>query len=152
MSANSEKMKQIEALQENLQTIRKLAGWTIDELGEKIGVTKQTVSNIENKKTTMTVTQYIAIRTVLDYEIQEHPENEILKKSVLLLLDGTERVPKEEYLKIKESIEIIAAAVAGGAQRKAVSNMFDTVVYKELSYDSGISKCENSQWIENLLQ
>lgn len=49
-----------------------------------IGVTKQTISNLENKKTEMIKTQYIAIRVVLDYEMEENPNREILKSAVKL--------------------------------------------------------------------
>ena len=44
------RVRQVERLQENLATLRKLAGWTAEELGDKIGVTKQTISNWENYK------------------------------------------------------------------------------------------------------
>ena len=46
----NERNKQIRRLQQNLSSIRKIAGWTAEILGEKIGVTKQTISNIENNK------------------------------------------------------------------------------------------------------
>ena len=52
--------QRIEELQLNLQTLRKLAGWTIEELGNKIGVTKQTISNLESKKTRMSFPQTAA--------------------------------------------------------------------------------------------
>ena len=129
MTIQEEKEKQIRLLQENLQTIRKLAGWTIDDLGERIGVTKQTISNIENKRTMMTLTQYIAIRSVLDYEMQVHnPENEVLTKSIALLLDNKENLNNEDYAKIKESIDTIAAATAGGAEKTALTNLFYSVI------------------------
>ena len=51
---------------------------------DMIGVTKQTISNLENKKTEMIKTQYIAIRVVLDYEMEENPNREILKSAVKL--------------------------------------------------------------------
>ena len=59
----------IERLQDNLALIRKAGGWSAEEFGDMIGVTKQTISNLENKKTPLSKTQYIAIRAVLDYEI-----------------------------------------------------------------------------------
>lgn len=80
--------KEIEKLTENLPTIRKVAGWSSEELGDLIGVTKQTISNIETHKSQMSKTQYIAIRAVIDYEIQENPDNELLKKTVSILLDS----------------------------------------------------------------
>lgn len=46
----------IKKLQVNLSSIRKIAGWTAQDLGKKIGVTKQTISNLGNQKTEMTLT------------------------------------------------------------------------------------------------
>lgn len=56
MAIQDKKIEQINLLQINLQTIRKLAGWTIEELGDRIGVTKQMISNLENMKTKMSLT------------------------------------------------------------------------------------------------
>ena len=81
------KQKQIKRLQDNLSSIRKIAGWTAEQLGEKIGVTKQTISNLENNKSPMNLTQYIAIRSVLDHEIQSNPENTVLPEVITILLD-----------------------------------------------------------------
>ena len=67
-----------------------------------IGVTKQTISNLENKKTEMTKTQYIAIRAVLDYEMEENPNREILKSAVNFALHSDE-VSEEDQKKIKEN-------------------------------------------------
>ena len=61
--------QEIRILQNNLKTIRTILNWTLEELADKIGVTKQTISNLENIKTEMTKMQYIAIRTILDYEV-----------------------------------------------------------------------------------
>lgn len=106
----------IKILQENLSSIRKIAGWTTQDLGEKIGVTKQTVSNLENQKTEMTLTQYIAIRTVLDYEAENNKTNEILPQALQLLLDNTEeKVSEEDYQKMRQAVATLAAACAGGA-------------------------------------
>ena len=59
-------------LQKNLPIIRNLAWWTAEDLGGRIGVTRQTITNMEKSATlAMTKTQYIAIRAVLDYQIEE---------------------------------------------------------------------------------
>ena len=65
-------------LQKSLPLIRKIAGWTSADLGELIGVTKQTISNLENERNPMTKTQYIAIRAMIDYEISTNPDNTTL--------------------------------------------------------------------------
>lgn len=83
-----QRQKQINRLQKNLSSIRKIAGWTAEVLGNKIGVTKQTISNLENKKTPMNFTQYIAIRSVLDAEIEQNKENKVLPQVIAILLDS----------------------------------------------------------------
>ena len=55
MDIISQRNAQIACLQKNLSAVRKIAGWTSEQLGEKIGVTKQTISNLENEKTKMTL-------------------------------------------------------------------------------------------------
>lgn len=120
-------MEMIIRLQDNLSIIRKIAGWTTEELGKRIGVTKQTISNLENNKTKMTLTQYIAIRTILDYEIQMNTKNVLLKKVVDILLDE-ESISEEDNLKIKKTMETIAAAMAGGADPDVLQSIMNTVV------------------------
>lgn len=53
---------------------------------EKIGVSKQTISNFENAKTKTNLMQYIAIRVVPDYEMHEHLENKILPNALFCLV------------------------------------------------------------------
>lgn len=53
---------EVSKLQDNLLLIHKAGRWLAEESGEFIGVTKQTISNLENKKTALSKTQYIAIR------------------------------------------------------------------------------------------
>lgn len=108
--------KDIKRLQDNLCSIRKIAGWTAQDLGSKIGVTKQTISNLENQKTEMTLTQYIAIRTVLDYEIKNNKSNEVLPQVVYILLDMSDNeMNEEDHNKINQAVTTLAAASAGGA-------------------------------------
>jgi transcriptional regulator with XRE-family HTH domain len=105
---------QIRRLQENLLSIRKIAGWTAEELGDRIGVTKQTISNLENWKVRLTQTQYIAIRSILDYEIQTNKENTVLPQVISILLDSNEDIDDEKETEMKTAIDTIAATAAGG--------------------------------------
>ena len=66
---SNEKTRQI--LQDNLKSIREILNWTSADLGDLIGVTKQTISNIETKNSKLTKLHYIAIRTVVDFEIEK---------------------------------------------------------------------------------
>lgn len=95
----------IERLQENLSAIRKVAGWTTERLGEEVGVTRQTISNLEKGKTPMTKTQYLAFRTVFNHEIVSN-QNKMLANVILALVDD----PVED--EISESDEKGAEALA----------------------------------------
>ncbi|NLE27248.1 MAG: helix-turn-helix transcriptional regulator [Clostridiaceae bacterium] len=124
----NERNKQIKRLQQNLSSIRKIAGWTAEVLGEKIGVTKQTVSNIENNKSTMNFSQYIAIRSVLDAEIANNKDNELLPKVVAILLDSEDEINEDDYSKIQDVVETVAATAAGGTPTKKLDSVFDILI------------------------
>ena len=116
----AERHSQISKLQSNLASIRKIAGWTAEVLGNKIGVTKQTISNLENNKTTMNFTQYIAIRSVLDAEIAQNTENKVLPQVIAILLDSNDEVDNEEYEEIQKSVETLSAVANGGVKGAAL--------------------------------
>ena len=119
---------QIKKLQQNLSPIRKIAGWTAEVLGDKIGVTKQTISNLENKKTPMNFTQYIAIRSVLDYEIANNQENEVLPKVVALLLDCEDEMDESDYSKVQDVVGTVAATAVGGTSTDKLDMVFDVLI------------------------
>jgi transcriptional regulator with XRE-family HTH domain len=107
---------QIQRLQENLLSIRKIAGWTAEELGDKIGVTKQTISNLETGKAKLTQTQYIAIRSVIEFEMQNNKENLVLPQviSILFSSENFEDINEKKEAEIKTAIDTVAATAMGG--------------------------------------
>ena len=115
-----QRQKQINRLQKKLSSIRKIAGWTAEVLGNKIGVTKQTISNLENKKTPMNFTQYIAIRSVLDAEIEQNKENKVLPQVIAILLDSGDELDNDEYEEIQKSVETVSAVASGGIKGAAL--------------------------------
>ena len=133
MSKNIDREKQISLLQQNLSSIRKIAGWTSEELGDKIGVTKQTISNLENNKTPMNFTQYIAIRAVLDCEIEENKDNELLPKVIDVLLEHGDKMEEENYKKVQEGIAAVAVATSSGITKATLMSMFTSLVLPSLS-------------------
>lgn len=102
--------RQIEKLQTNLSSLRKIAGWTAEDLGNELDVTKQTISNIETGKTKMSRVQYIAIRAVLDMEAKK---NENLSKAMNLVLNDDDSTAKEQE-KNEEKVKTVAAATNKG--------------------------------------
>ena len=88
-------MEEIYRMQKNLLLIRRAVGWTAVEFGEKIGVTRQTINNIESGRNKLTKTQYIAMRSVLDAEIIKSPEEtEMLSILLDMLIDHPEKCRK----------------------------------------------------------
>ncbi len=127
MAKETEISNKIKRLQENLKSIRKIAGWTMKDLGDRIGVSKQTVSNWEKTPPTpMNLTQYIAIRAVLDYEIAEN-KNDVLKQVVTILLDY-EEIDEKTYDDVKDKISYVAAAAAGGLSGAALSSAYGSIL------------------------
>ena len=112
-----ENLIEIEKLQNNLPSLRRLAGWTSEELGEKVGVTKQTISNLETGRTKMSKIQYIAIRAVLDYEAQS---NQNLAKALHLVIDDY-NATKSEHKENEDKVKTVAAATAAGVNSSALS-------------------------------
>lgn len=128
---NTDRAKKIEVLQDNLSSIRKIAGWTTEEFGEKIGVTKQTISNLENGNSKMNFTQYIAIRSVLDCEIEENKNNEnneVLASVVDIVFNHCENLKEDDYKGVSEGISTVAAAATGGVAGVALAGIFKSFV------------------------
>lgn len=93
-----EKFKQehIARMKKYLPILRKAAGWKAEDLGELIGVTRQTITSLEkNEEYKMTKTQYIALRSVL-YREAVLIENKHLEYLVDLLILKDDLTEEEE--------------------------------------------------------
>lgn len=109
----------VERLRENLPEIRKIAGWSGEELGGMLGLSRQSISKLETGLSTITVAQYIAIRHLLDAWMAFHPENKTLPRVITLLLDDR-RIWGAEYTKLQRVVKTIAATATGGAEQAAI--------------------------------
>ncbi|WP_125969086.1 helix-turn-helix domain-containing protein [Bifidobacterium samirii] len=76
----------IERFQSNLSIIRKVAGWTVQQLADELGVARQTVANLEAGRTPMSKLQYLALRTVFNAEIVRS-HNRDLARIIKTLVD-----------------------------------------------------------------
>lgn len=120
----------IQRMQQNLATIRKVAGWTSQRLADEIGVTRQTVSSLEHGRTLMTKTQYIALRYVLNLEAAVSG-NQALAKVIEALVDDPvkeldEGVADSDQKAIggmgaMRSLSVATGLVAGGILAGAVA-------------------------------
>lgn len=148
------KQKQIKRLQDNLSSIRKIAGWTAEQLGEKIGVTKQTISNLENNKSPMNLTQYIAIRSVLDHEIQSNPENTVLPEVITILLDKDD-IDENKYDEVKKAVSVAAVSAAGGIGGATLAGILTglfTPLGIALPIASGVTGINVARWLSKIIK
>lgn len=119
--------EQCRRMQDSLTILRTLAGWTMQEMADRLGCTKQNISRLENKKNEMSFVQCIAIRTILGMEIEEldkkaaekndseaQAQSEQLKTAITILLDMPEDQITQE---MRDSIEAAAKAAKGGVSR-----------------------------------
>ena len=110
-------------MQNDLLLIRRTVGWTSAEFGDQIGVTRQTINNIESGRNKLTKTQYIAMRSVIDAEIVKHPEETQMVKTLLdMLIDHPENYSKADYNELIEKANLMSPSIlAGTATRETVS-------------------------------
>ena len=114
-------MDEITRMQENLLLIRRTVGWTAEEFGQRIGVTRQTINNIESGRSRLTKTQYIAMRSILDAEVLQSPpeETEMLRLVLDALVDHPEDYSAEERARIREKANMLAPSILAGATTRA---------------------------------
>ena len=77
--------EKIKIMQHNLKYIRSILGLTEQDLGNMIGLTRQTISNIEYNKSKLSKVQYLAIMYVLEHDLLPNC-NEDQRNYVLMML------------------------------------------------------------------
>lgn len=139
-------------MQKYLSILRKIAGWTTEELGKRIGVTKQTISNLENRKVAMSKTQYIAIRTVLEYEIQIVNENAVLKRAIEIVFNSKVSLNEQDEQLLYNALKNVAAAAVGGIEKQQLY-MLSTTLLSQLKVYNGYGNDTSNypyKWIEEI--
>ena len=121
-------MNEIERLQKYLLLVRRTVGWSAEEFGERIGVTRQTINNLEAGRNRLTKTQYIAMRSVLDAEIAAYPdETEMLRLILDVFVDNPDKYKGEDREKILNQANMVTPSIlAGSTSRKDVSKSMMT--------------------------
>ena len=122
--------QEINRFEEVFPLIRRTVGWSAEEFGEKIGVSRQTINNLENKKYKLTKLLYSAMRYALEAEIQGHPdETEMLKVILDVFVDNPDKYSKETKDKIYKAANLLSPAIkAKQTNRKEVSSEWKTVL------------------------
>lgn len=116
-------MTEIERLQKYLLLVRRTVGWTAEEFGDHIGVTRQTINNLEAGRNKLNKTQYIAMRSVLDVEMNQYPEEtEMLKLILEVFVDHPENYKQKEKEELLSKANMVTPSIlAGATSRKEVS-------------------------------
>lgn len=122
------KRNDIEILQDNIASIRKVAGWTLEEFGRQVGITKQALNNIELKKTPMSKPIYMTIMLILANETEINKENRLLQQVVELVTVKAKELNDEEYEELKDMIATIAFSAAGGISQKSNESNLNTML------------------------
>ena len=69
-------------MQKKLKLIRQVFDISITNFADMVGVTRQTIYNIENNKTVLTKTQYLALCQVTRTLLNKHPDKYLIVKSI----------------------------------------------------------------------
>ena len=84
----------IDNFQSSMRAIRLLMGYSVNELADYIGVTRQTINNLETGKSKMSVVQFLALASVVDNYTQTSGE---LYQAIESVLDGNGKRISTEY-------------------------------------------------------
>ena len=115
-------------LQNNLKAIREILNWTSSDLSNLIGVTKQTIRNLETQKSRLTKLHYIALRTVIDFEIEnlKTTDQDRANRAELLLnfFDESEKYAASENKSIDlEQISEVSSLIAASSTVKLAAKI-----------------------------
>lgn len=130
----SERRSVIEVRSERLRTIllyiRRILGWSAVMLGDKLGVSRQSINKIESGKSGLSKTEYLLLRRVLDDEIAAVGEEKTMLPIILeVLVDHPERYQAEEREEIFAKMKLVAPAViAEPEERKTVSSAWKGIL------------------------
>lgn len=128
-------MDDIKRMQEHLLLIRRALGWTASYFGDKIGVTRQTINNIEAGRNELTKTQYIAMRSVIDDEIvrltalnKDSKAAKLIYKLLDVYVDHPENYNKDEKQELlKDANMVLPSILAKTATQEAVSEQLFSI-------------------------
>lgn len=139
-------MNEIERLQENLAVIRKAGGWSCEKFGEFLGLSKQSICNLERKTVHMSKAQYIAIRAILDYEMKENDLDDVLRITVKTFMESRD-IPEETMMKARTFYKGLSKKEMD--YRYIVSGMCAIIgeeTYKRLLYET------EDDWLDRIMR
>lgn len=96
--------KEIDIMQHNIVHIRKSLGMNGEQFGALIGFTRQTINNIEKRRTGLTLSNYYAILYVLEKQIYPNCSEFQRKTIERLLVDKVEQIEYAQSLIFEEGV------------------------------------------------
>lgn len=81
--------RMIKTMQLSLKQVRLVLGFGVQEFGDLIGLTRQTINNLETGKNQMSAIQYIAVCAVIDNYVEDKPEKWPVLATILTSNDTT---------------------------------------------------------------
>ncbi len=116
-------MAEIEVLQKYLLFFRKMLGWNAQKLGEAVGVTRQTINNIESGKNKLSQTLYLALIFIFKEEISKSYSETKMFGCVLdiLVLHPEYYLQSQQEQALHSATLLVPAISASGVSRKDVS-------------------------------
>ncbi len=122
MITESEKQRFVD----NFHLIQASVGWTSEEFANRVGTTRQTINNVQNKKFKVSNILYAAMRYALEEEIRDNPEEtEILKVILDAFVDcpnDYDKYPEATRKAMLEKARMLVPAIETKAcDRKTIS-------------------------------
>lgn len=81
------RQKMIDKMQLSLKPIRQVLNLGVQEFGDIIGLTRQSINNLENCKVKMNVVQFLAICAVIDHFMEANPQ---LRQIIITILNSND--------------------------------------------------------------
>ena len=125
--------KSIETFEQYFPLIKAAVGWNAETFARRVGVSRQTINNLENKRVKLTKVLYNSIRWELDSEIQNNKEGtEMLKVLLDALIDNPddlEKYPPEVKEQLIKKAEFLVPGIKNKEDnRKKVSKEWIAIV------------------------
>ena len=126
--------KEIEIMQSHLQELRNLAGWSADELGQKLGMSRQAINALERGGTStdkigtirMNQLHYLALIHLFTSEC-ENSSNEALAAVLKMLFEDP-----DNYLKNKDDYDIKIEMLASPSKKSVTTEEANNNTSKRL--------------------
>ena len=130
MPNQRERQLMIENFQDSLRLVRHLMEFGVEEFAEAVGVTRQTVNNLETKKSKMSATQYIAIAALVD---NYFARNDRMLSALKVILDSDGRNYGTEYETAFRDDSLLKRWFEDFLNREEIAETFDDETLSDLA-------------------